>query len=200
MNGRRTPSTTIQNTPVWRPTTSRVACPHEWGGRRVPRWWSLRPYWAWLAAVAAERDAQKRPFATSRYWNNDSHFIGLLGELVYALETDQAPDVALRIDGDQGEDFERVDVKTCVYWRDPYLKHPVNAKWWPASFALVILDQEEQRGMLVGVVDAERVRQAPVRDWGHGPQYSLRGRECLNEVPADTCRRCGGRRPGEGGR
>lgn len=84
------------------PWGQHTACNHAWGGIYTPPWHTLSSYWQRVGEIAQERDEQKRPLASSRYWNQRSHFVGLLGELVFAIETRQAVDVALRREGDGG--------------------------------------------------------------------------------------------------
>ena len=38
-------------------------------------WYDLAPYWDRLTAVAKRRDRQKKAYQSSRYWNDNPHFI-----------------------------------------------------------------------------------------------------------------------------
>ena len=135
----------------------------------------LSPYWVRLRALAEERYQQKDGFASSRYWNPDSHFVGLCGEVLYALATGERVDTRLLLEGDGGSDFRGgVDVKTCRFSRDAYLKHPVGAKRWPEVFVLCYLDKQQQAGRILGWVQAGVLKDSnEVKDFGHGPQHVL---------------------------
>ena len=134
----------------------------------------LSPYWADLKAIAKERHEQKKGYASSRYWNLDSHLIGIAGEALYAMKTGQRVDRKLRAFGDEGSDFpDGADVKTCTYRYDPILKHPVWSKKWPALFVFCFVDPKKQEGMIVGYATPEMLRGGPVRDFGHGDQFTL---------------------------
>lgn len=145
-------------------------------------WHDLSGCWDELKAVAEERNAQKSGFRSSRYWNAESHFLGLLGEQVYALEHGLAVDKALRLNGDGGTDFGSVDVKTTKYWQYPILKHPVQAQMRADRYALVGIDIDRQRGMLIGEVTADRLRRGKIEDFGYGPQYTLDEYEITHDL------------------
>lgn len=138
-------------------------------------WVDLAPYWKKLEFAASLRDAQKKAYASSRYWNGRSHFIGLCGEMVYGIVTGQEPDLTLRQLGDGGSDFPGVDVKTTVYWQNPcLLVRPEDLRHVATkTYALVALDEGRRRGRLVAEVDRLTVAQAPLKDWGNGPMLSL---------------------------
>jgi hypothetical protein len=173
----------------------RIACRHEYGGERRADWHNLKPFWSLAQFVGAERHGQKQTFRTTQQWHSDSHFVGILGEIVVALEFGIAVDFELRIGGDGGHDFAGLDIKTSNFWRDPYLKQSPNAKHWPSWFGLVALDLDMRRGRLCGLASQDMVRQAPLKDWSHGPMHSLAADDLVTTVPVDICRNCGGRRP-----
>lgn len=132
------------------------------------------PEAARLRAVADARDRQKNGFASSRYWNADSHYIGLLGEWIYGRKVGLEPNLELLIEGDGGYDFGGVDVKTSTFLDAPHLKHPVGATRWPAAFALVSVDVENLRGRYEGYATASELRASPTREYRPGfPQHHL---------------------------
>lgn len=135
----------------------------------------LSPYWERLRILAEQRYEQKDGFSSSRYWNQDSHFLGLCGELLYALATRQKIDTELRITGDGGTDFPGgVDVKTCRFETDAYLKAPVGTKRWPDIFVLCYVDKEQRRGRILGWAWSDDLwATGEIRDFGYGPTYTL---------------------------
>ncbi len=149
-------------------------------------WIDISPYWNELEKIASERDSQKRAFATSRYFNNKSHFVGLLGEKVYCLCRGTQMDISLKIKGDDGKDIQdpflgEVEVKTSTFFSDPDLKHPVNSKHWPSIFALVVLDLENKKGALVGYTSLDKLKQKQ-KDYGYGSQYYMNWKD-LQKFP-----------------
>lgn len=136
-------------------------------------WINVAPFWEELGNLADARDRQKRGFASTRQWNDESHFVGLLAEQIYALHKGLQIDKRLLINGDRGIDFPGVDVKGCRYWRDPWLKHPVGKKLTVGTYVLVALDLDLRRGYLAGYATSKELLCAPVVNWGHGRQYSL---------------------------
>lgn len=135
-------------------------------------WVDLAPRWDEIRAYAEQRDKQKRGYRSSRYWNKESHFLGLLGELVYGISIGMEPDFTLRRGGDGGSDFPDTDVKATKYWTDPWLKVPVDSTM-VGTYALVGIDVEQRRGYVAGVFSRKEVRAALIKDWGYGPMFSL---------------------------
>lgn len=150
------------------------------------RWVDLRFCWEQLAAAAAARDAQKRGYASSRYWNQDSHFHGLLGEAVVGKLIGASPRLNLVAEGDGGSDFPFTDVKTATFLRDPHLKHPVGATHWPEFFVLVALDVDHQRGVLAGyATKAMLLHGGSVRNYGHQDNHVLTSKQIVRgELPS----------------
>jgi len=135
-------------------------------------WFDLAPYWDELKAIADGRDRQKSGYSSSRYWNRESHFHGLLGEQVYGASIGMEPDKTLRALGDGGIDFPDTDVKTSTFWNDPWLKVPPTDK--PVGkYPLVALDIKGKRGYVACIFYRPEVGSAPLKDWGHGPMLSL---------------------------
>jgi hypothetical protein len=136
-------------------------------------WIDLEPFWERLQAVAAQRDAQKRNFKSAKYLNKDSNFIGLCGEMALGIFRGREPDLSLRIDGDGGTDFGTVDVKTVPDILEPSLKRFAKETKWAEWYALVALDLKKKRAWLVGYTSGENLRNAPIREFGHGPTHTL---------------------------
>lgn len=143
----------------------------------------LSKWWWFLEKLAKQRDDQKRGFSSCRLWNNSPDLVGLCGEAIFAMHYGKRINRELLINGDNGEDFEGVDVKTSTFISDPYLKHPVGAKHWPPFFVLAAMDIQAKKGCLVGWATREELRAAKTIDWGYGPQHSIPGNELnsLNE-------------------
>jgi hypothetical protein len=114
----------------------------------------LGDQWDFLHSLADKREADKRSLKSSRLLRGEesTHFIGLVGEYVYALHTGQL----LNQDfyekaGDAGFDFpDGTDVKTSTNPR-PYLKVPVNSRL-PDFLALVWVSETSKIGSVVGKV------------------------------------------------
>lgn len=134
-------------------------------------WINMSGIWASAHKLADDRHNQKRAFSSSRYWNTDSHFYGLIGEILIHGLTGAPIDLELRIEGDDGFDFYDTDVKAATFYSDPHLKHPINAKYWSPFFILVAVKERQAR--YVGWTDTATLREATVRDYGYGPQRSL---------------------------
>lgn len=138
--------------------------------------------------AADARHRQKRTYESSRYWHGDSHYVGLLGEWVFAQETSLPVNWELIATGDGGVDFGSVDVKASTFVSDPHLKHPASAKRWPTYLALVVV--EEARGRYLGYATAEELRLAPTRVYqrGAGAQHHLPAHALHRSLPPGVTR------------
>ncbi|NAL77289.1 hypothetical protein DYY65_03430 [Nitrososphaera sp. AFS] len=143
----------------------------------------MSPYWNVLEAASELRDNQKRGFASSRYWNDKGHFIGLLGEMVYAIKTGQEINLDLIIYGDGGIDFRDVDVKSSPYWRSPYLLIPVGKPMRVNNYVLVGIDIPNKRGYIIGWATKEDILVAERVNFGYGESYRLTSNQLRTGLP-----------------
>ena len=149
------------------------------------RWTSLVPYWSLLSHVAAERERQKNDFESTRNYAKRPHFVGLCGELVYAIGRDKELNADLLINGDGHKDFtgvsgKRVDIKTTTHWDKPLLLWDTNyeRKAGPADvLVLGTVDMDKRRGALVGWCLGEKILTAPQLDFGYGNRHFIEGGE-----------------------
>jgi hypothetical protein len=147
-------------------------------------WYDLLPVWRKATEAAAQRDGQKRGFASSRYWNQESHFLGLLGEYVYGHVSRQEVNLTLDVTGDGGLDFPGIDVKATRYYTKPYLKHPATSNRWPPFFVLVAINVDARLGRYCGHIAGHALQKhGTLRDFGHGPQRTMDEFELIPGLP-----------------
>jgi len=145
----------------------------------IENWVELSEYWDAIYCMALARHTQKRKFRSSNLWTakENTHFYGLCGEVVVALETGLKVDRSLRINGDPGYDFVvngcTFDVKTSTFWHSPDLKEFTNKELVADEYILVALDMERRRGRVVGWVTREQLVSAHTIDYGYGPRLSI---------------------------
>lgn len=159
--------------------------------RRVYRgngWWDLSPFWGELFALGKGRDTQKEELASTRNYSSEStHFMGLLAEKTFSLETGIDIDTVLRYEGDGGKDFEydgiRFDVKGTQYYSKPHLKEKPDTKHWADCYVLVGINLLAKQGRVFGWETKKMMQQAPFRNYGHGPQRSLTADELTPGLP-----------------
>lgn len=138
--------------------------------------------------VSDQIDQLKQQWDSSRYWSKDSHYLGLLGEYIFCETFDLAMNWKVHLLGDGGTDFLDVDVKTCTYWRRPFLKGDVKGRTETSRLvSLVILDLPTMRGKVVGVVHRTVLNAAPLVDWGYGPKPSLNARGVIENDVGYSC-------------
>lgn len=151
-------------------------------------WWNLASMWDDLLALGNERDQQKKQYASTRNWSTEStHFLGLVAEQVFSLETGINLDTVLRVAGDGGKDFEydsvRFDIKGTQYYRDPHLKQNRNAKHWADCFVLAGINVPAKQGRIFGWETRETLQAAPFVDYGYGQRHSLSAAQLLPGLP-----------------
>lgn len=151
-------------------------------------WHCLRDSWDFLAKRAAERDAQKKSYASTRNWSaHSTHFLGLLGERVVELVTGLPMDLTLRAGGDAGRDFSyagnRFEVRATQYAHDPHLKQRPDSKFWADYYILVAVDMPRRRGRIVGWATQAEVRAANQCNYGYGSMLVITPRDLRPGLP-----------------
>jgi hypothetical protein len=155
-------------------------------------WLSLIPIWRHLREMGEARDADKREFRSTKSWSKESsHTTGLLGEAAFSFLTGLPLNASLITTGDGGWDYTtadglHVDVKTSLFWNDPWLKQYPSPKRWVDYYILVAADTAEGRVRVIGHATQDEVRNARLVDWGHGKQRSLSWKVLHAGLPAGT--------------
>ena len=148
---------------------------------RALNWLDIRPVRAHLAGISDARMEQKRGYKSTKAAHPNSHGVGMWGEHGNSLHYRVPMDETLRVNGDGGKDSivegRRHDAKTCTFWREPWLKHPVNADHWPDVFDFWVADERGVRVARWGRVPAAILRASPVFQWNSkmGPQHGIPG-------------------------
>jgi hypothetical protein len=155
-------------------------------------WLSLVPIWRQLIEMGEARDADKRGYRSTKPWSKESsHFTGLLGEAAFSFLTGLPLNANLIAAGDGGWDYAtaeglHLDVKTSLFWRDPWLKQYPSPKRWVDYYILVAADTTEGRVRVVGHATQDEVKNAALVDWGHGKQRSLPWNVLHAGLPAEV--------------
>ena len=141
-------------------------------------WWNLRPFWNRLKKLGEQRDSQKRFYRSTKNWSaNSTHFLGLLSEMAFSLETGIMLDTILKPEGDSGFDFEydgkQFDIKGTRYYHDPHLKQYPNPKQWCDYYLLAGIDVGDRKVKVFGWASCEELQSAKLVNYGHGNQRSI---------------------------
>lgn len=147
--------------------------------------WDLSPYWDYLKWLATQRDKQKSEFQSSQYWNRSAHFIGLVGEFTFSLESGLPLDGSLRIDGDGGVDFlGGIQVKASTNAQDPTLKEMTDPKGgWSAYYVLVKVDLDRRWTRYLGWCLGSTLKNGNLENYGLGHRRVLRPGQLLSGMP-----------------
>lgn len=139
-------------------------------------WINLTFIWGDLERIAAQRDAQKQNYKSTKNWSagNSTHFLGLVAEAAFSVYSGMDFDESLNAEGDPGYDFivdgKTIDVKGTQYFNDPHLKQYPNPKTWADYYVLVGIDIAQKRAKIFGHATKEEMQNASLRDYGYGPQ------------------------------
>ena len=151
-------------------------------------WWNISRFWDRLKIIAEQRDKQKLHYKSTKNWSSQSsHFLGLLGEMAFSLETGIKIDLLLRAEGDGGLDFNYdgkfYDVKGTQYWKDPHLKQYPNPKKWCDYYVLAGIRTNEHLVKIFGWTSKENLQKAHLVDYGYGNQRSIPYSELNKDLP-----------------
>ena len=153
----------------------------------------LSPMKKEIESLALKREKQKINYKSSRQWSNEAtNLTGLKGEFAFSLCTGLPVDTKLGKNGDTGVDFEYADItydiKTTKYsGSDPMLLEMTGKRLVPHVYVLVRVDDWHAR--IIGWASRKQVREAKVKNMGHGPRLSISESE-MREWRQDTIPPC----------
>lgn len=151
-------------------------------------WWNLERFWGKLEKLAQQRDKQKSRYHSTKNWSKHStHFLGMIAEMTFSLETGVMLDKMLRAEGDSGFDFihddKEYDIKGTQYWEAPHLKQYPNPKKWCDYYLLAGIKVGEKQAKIFGYASKEKLQTAQLIDYGYGNQRSLKSHELDKGLP-----------------
>jgi len=132
--------------------------------------------------IASYRSKQKEKYASSNPMSKNYELVGVLGELVFSFQTGQMMDTRLRAFGDNGLDFEKVQVKTSERHKAKHLIEYMDKEIELDSYyVFVIVDLEAKTGYIHGWISgADFIAKRSVVNFGYGDRYAVELTE-LNE-------------------
>ncbi len=151
-------------------------------------WWDVSSFWNKLEELGKQRDKQKSYYASTKNWSSHStHFLGLISELTFSLETGIMLDKILRSQGDMGFDFchdgKNFDIKGTQYWQDPHLKQYPKPKSWCDYYLLAGIKLNVKQAKIFGWASKEEIQNAKLVNYGYGPQRSISYDELHKGIP-----------------
>jgi len=156
------------------------------------RWHDLSQHWAlaeWHAARWESSHTNDTDLHSVGIWKNQNRQ-GILGEFVYCFETGLIPD--LTVGYKKGADFkDGTDVKTNhELWGHLLVLDGLVRKAGVSRYALVIVDDEMKRGVLVGTATPELVESFPAKKLKWKPVHRVPQEELTPWQQIPGVRRC----------
>ena len=108
-------------------------------------------------------NALKANYRTTNNLNDNPHYLGKLGELVFSKQFNLPVNFDVSHSGDSGYDFQlgniTIDVKATQYWKYPELKEFVRetGKQKPDVYVLVSINLDECWGYLCGFMSSRKL-------------------------------------------
>ena len=126
--------------------------------------------------LAKQRMKQKEGFASSNPMSSNYELVGILGELIYSFVMGEMMDTRLKIAGDDGIDFSKlnVQVKASEEYKAKHLIEYINKKINFDYYVFVIVNLEEKKGYIRGWISVEDfIKKRDRRDFGYGYRWAL---------------------------
>lgn len=151
-------------------------------------WWNLSDFWKKLEEMGRQRDEQKKGYQSTKNWSSHStHFLGLVSEMAFSLETGIMLDKMLKPSGDAGCDFlhdgKEYDIKGTQYYNDPHLKQYPNPKKWCDYYLLAGIKIYNKQVKIFGWASREEIQEAKLVNYGYGVQRSITYQELHKGLP-----------------
>ncbi len=123
--------------------------------------------------------ALKGHYKSTLTLNKNPHYLGKLGECLFAARYGLKVNFEVHTKGDGGNDFLingwSVAIKTTGYWKSPDLKEFINPSHRSHVYVLATVDLAKARGRLVGYISGKRFFEAPTERYrGLGERHVAR--------------------------
>jgi len=132
--------------------------------------------WDYAQKIADDRVAQKKGNSNYNPMNKQSHFMGILGEIIYGFNSGQLFDTILRKKGDGGADFGgNVQVKSSKPYKDADLIEYTNKDLSKFDYYVCVeVDMEKRTGHIIGWISVKEFKmKAKLKDFGYGRRYCM---------------------------
>ena len=141
-------------------------------------WIDLSQHWQRIVRLDAERQEQKKDYASGLHLSRYSTWlVGLAGEVAVSISCGQPIDEELKPGGDGGKDFEcdfgAVDVKSTTRIATPHLVVFPKQKHWSDFYVLSVVDVGRKRARIAGWATVDEVKGGGTKDYGYGERLFL---------------------------
>jgi hypothetical protein len=135
---------------------------------------NIEPYFEYAKYIAYQRSSQKEKYKTSNPMSDNYEVVGVLGEIVYQIQTNEMFDYRLLVNGDDGDDFNfGVNVKSSEEHKAKHLIEYLDKKI-PKIYVFVKINLEKKYGYIYGwIFGFEFERDHKIIDFGYGKRKSI---------------------------
>lgn len=126
--------------------------------------------------LADQRMKQKGSYESCNPLSNNYEFVGILGELIYSYIMGEEMDTRLRINGDNGLDFSKlnVQVKTSEEHKARHLIEYLDKKIKFDYYVFVVVNLEEKTGYIRGWISVKDFMEKRfLMDFGYGQRWAM---------------------------
>jgi hypothetical protein len=135
---------------------------------------NLMPYFEYATWLAKKRYDQKKDYPSHKEFNPDYELLGILGEIVYQTQLNEAFNYLIIPKGDDGYDFQYgVDVKTTDETKDGHLIE-YQDKPYANVYVAVKVNLSERYGYIYSwIFGTEFAKLATVKNYGNGDRNAI---------------------------
>lgn len=133
----------------------------------------LKDVFDYASEIANERHEQKKSFKTHLPLSDNYELVGVLGEFVFSLLIQERMDTELKVNGDDGFDFQNINIKSSEEHKAKHLIEFID-KDFNGWYVFVIINLTERYGYVKGYIhSSDFKRKAKTVDFGYGERLAL---------------------------
>ena len=123
--------------------------------------------------MAQERHEQKKNYKSSKQLSPFYELVGILAEMIFAKITGYAMDKRLLVCGDDGYDFDNINVKGSEIHKARHLIEYID-KDFDGLYVFVVVDKDKFCGEIKGAITSKEFnKRCKIIDFGYGPRKAL---------------------------
>jgi hypothetical protein len=127
-----------------------------------------------LAAKTAEnRHEQKAGYRSCLQLSPNYELVGILGEMVFSLIIGSKMDLELRAEGDDGYDFDKINIKSSEEHKAKHLIEFTD-KIFKGFYVFVIINLKHRYGYVKGFIHSQDfIKKGEIIDFGYGERLAM---------------------------
>lgn len=135
---------------------------------------SIKSIYDYALQISKERHEQKKNYKTHLQLSDNYELVGVLGEMVFSLVIQEKMDTELKEGGDDGFDFNMVNIKSSEEHKAKHLIE-FKDKEFNGFYVFVVVNLDKKYGYIRGYIHSKEFKLiSEVINFGYGDRLSIK--------------------------